>query len=121
MSRRPNKEALQARSKKLFRAKYQPIAAPARAGSPSPLSETEKQDFDKCEEILRIGLATFFEVGSALITIRQEKWYRATHATFEKYCQERWGIGRSYACRIIGAAERVKLLASGEHIPKPTN
>jgi hypothetical protein len=29
------------------------------------------------------------------------------------YCRERWGIGRKYAWRVIGAAERVALLPAG--------
>lgn len=84
------------------------------------LTEPEKQQLNSCEEVLRKGLATFFEVGSALLTIKEKQLYRATHLTFERYCRERWGIGRSYAWRVIGAAERVKLLPSGNADPRPT-
>ncbi len=71
--------------------------------------------------ILEKGLATFFEVGSALLLIREQRLHRATHANFEAYCRERWGIGRSYACRMIGAAERLKLLPPAADMPKPAN
>jgi len=66
-------------------------------------------------------LHTFFDVGSALLTIRDCRLYRTTHLTFENYCRERWGISRSYAWRVIGAAERVKLLPPKPDIPKPSN
>ncbi len=87
----------------------------------SPLSETEKSQLRQSEEILRAGLQTFLEVGNALLTIRDGKLYRATHPTFESYCHDRWHIGRSYAWRVMGAAERVKLLPADSNIPKPTN
>ena len=35
------------------------------------LSEIEKQQMRECEGILREGLSTFFDVGSALLTIRE--------------------------------------------------
>jgi hypothetical protein len=55
------------------------------------------------------GLAAFFEVGNALVRIRENKLYRATHLTFDRYCQESWNIGRSYAWRVMGVAERLNL------------
>src|SRR6266850_2810734 len=86
-----------------------------------PLTQEERDQFGECEEILRAGLHTFFDVGSALLTIRHGRLYRATHATFENYCRDRWGIGRSYAWRVIAAAERLKLLPVNEDIPRPSN
>jgi hypothetical protein len=85
------------------------------------LNIQEKNDFEQCEETLQRGLRTFFEVGSALLRIRDGKLYRTSHSTFESYCLDRWSIGRSYAWRVIGAAERVKLLPSETSILKPTN
>ena len=87
---------------------------------PVPLPEAERAELDRCEETIRKGLKTFFAVGTALVTIRDRRLYRASHPTFEAYCQQRWGIGRKYAWRVIGAAERVNLLPAGEDIPKPT-
>ncbi len=83
------------------------------------LSLTEQVLFRECETILRTGLKTFLEVGSALLTIRENRLYRGTHETFESYCNEYWGISRTYAWRVIGAAERVKLLP--ENYPKPNS
>src|ERR1700728_1675142 len=86
-----------------------------------PLTEVESEQMQECEIILREGLTTFFQVGWALLTIRENKLYRSAYPTFEGYCRERWGIGRSYAWRVIGAAERLRLLPTDAGIPRPTN
>lgn len=85
------------------------------------LTSLECEELKKCEDLIQIGLSTFFEIGKALLTIRQRRLYRATHATFESYCLEKWQIGRSYAFRMIGAAERLMLLRSGTEISLPSN
>jgi hypothetical protein len=85
------------------------------------LTTVEVAELTECEGILARGLATFFEVGSALLRIRDNRLYRATHQTFSDYCRERWHIGRSYARRVIGAAERVSLLPSDTTLPRPSN
>ncbi len=87
----------------------------------APLTTHEERKLTECEHILSIGLATFFEVGAALLTIRDAQLYRGGYRTFEAYCNERWGIGRTHAWRLIGAATRLKLLPPGEGTPRPTN
>jgi hypothetical protein len=84
-----------------------------------PLTPGEQERFSTCEEVLRAGLGTFFDVGAALITIREGRLHRTTHPTFERYCRERWGIGRSYACRLIGSALRLNLLPANYSAPRP--
>lgn len=85
------------------------------------LDENEKVQLVQCEAILRQQLGAVFEVGSALMTIRDGRLYRATHASFEAYCRERLCISRSYAWRVLGATERFKLLPASSNGPKPTN
>lgn len=85
------------------------------------LSAGEKQDLKECESILEAGLSTFFEVGNALLRVREQRLNRCTHTTFSEYCRERWGISRSYAWRVLGAAERLKLLPAAHTVPKPEN
>lgn len=85
------------------------------------LTQRDRSEFVQCEGIIGRGLSTFFEVGSALLTIREKRLYRGAHQTFEMYCRERWGIGRSYAWRLIGAAERLNLLPAGEGLIRPLN
>src|SRR5205085_11115946 len=60
--------------------------APATSVEAGQLSPAETNQFKECEDTLRTGLQTFFEVGSALLTIRQGRLYRMTHDTFEEYC-----------------------------------
>jgi hypothetical protein len=95
-------------------------AAPFHTDSDSPLSVKESDRLSEFERILSKGLRTFFEIGEALHRIRAEKLFRATHHDFASYCQQRWGIGRTYAWRVIGAAERLKLLPSSENVTRPT-
>lgn len=85
---------------------------------PSP---EEEGHLASCEETLQRGLATFFEVGNALLKIRDLRLYRFSHGTFEAYCHERWNIGRTYAWRVIAAAERLKLLPQEPSGPRPVN
>ena len=93
----------------------------AATGLALPLTAKEKERLELCESVLQRGLRTFFEVGNALLTIREQQLFRAAHPTFESYCQQRWGICRSYAWRVMGAAERIRLLPSDGDMPKPAN
>ena len=47
----------------------------------------------ECEDVINRGLATFVEVGNALLRIRDERLYRAEFGTFEAYCRQRWQMG----------------------------
>jgi hypothetical protein len=94
---------------------------PAQALAEPPLSAPEKERLLECERIVQAGLVDFFDVGSALLTIREDRVYRGAHATFETYCKARWGFGRSYACRVIGAAQRIRLRPLDNPLPKPAN
>ncbi|HZL06083.1 MAG TPA: DNA N-6-adenine-methyltransferase [Coriobacteriia bacterium] len=64
-----------------------------------------------CEQIIERGLATFVEVGQALLRIRDERLYRESHKTFEAYCRERWGMNRAHAYRQIEAAKIAGVLS----------
>src|ERR1700677_3843130 len=92
-----------------------------RAGPVLLLTEIEKGQLEESERTLERGLGTFYEVGNALLTIRESRLYRLTHSSFERYCLERWNIGRSYAWRVIGAAERLNLLPKDQTASRPTN
>ena len=71
------------------------------------LSKSEIYDLQQCEVIIERGLATFVEVGTALLKIRDARLYRATYGTFENYCQERWGMTHGRARQLCSAAEVV--------------
>lgn len=70
----------------------------------------------ECEAVIDRGLRQFYEVGAALVTIRDARLYRATHATFEDYCHERWGLGRRTAYQLIDAAGVVESVRHGAQI-----
>lgn len=74
------------------------------------LTDTEKFNLDKCEQIIGNGLNTFLHVGSALAHIRDNRLYRESHKTWDKYCKERWDIGKRYADQQISAFNTVTLL-----------
>lgn len=78
----------------------------------SPIETTSQQltpellDLMDHEKVIDQGLAGFIEVGNALLAIRDGKKYRAAgYATFETYCQQRWGINRSRSYQLMDAAK----------------
>ncbi len=71
------------------------------------VDRTENARLTTLEGVIERGLATFVEVGQALLEIRETRLYRETHGTFEDYCRERWGWSRDYANKQIRAAEVV--------------
>jgi hypothetical protein len=82
------------------------------AAARKDLTATEAAQFEACETTIKAGLQTFYEVGVALLAIRDARLYRRDFATFEDYCRQRWGMGASRARQLIGAAETVAALES---------
>lgn len=76
------------------------------------LDATERTDLANCEEVIDKGLRTFVEVGTALLTIRDRRLYRAQYGTFEDYCQERWGMSRQRANQLVASAETMLILTT---------
>lgn len=69
-----------------------------------PLTVDEKQKLNHLESVIRQGQQLFYEVGMALLTIRDERLYRETHSTFEEYCQAVWGFSASHGYNYITTA-----------------
>jgi hypothetical protein len=86
----------------------------------APLDDAEQIRLQELEAIVARGLQTFYEVGQALIEIRDRKLYRVTHKTFEAYCQEKWSIARRTAYQLISATKVVENLCAMAH-KLPTN
>lgn len=77
---------------------------------------TELADLSEDEKVIERGLATFVEVGRALLRIRDGKKYRAAgYATFEEYCRGRWDWSRMHGHRMMVAAEVVGMLPPRLH------
>ena len=74
------------------------------------LSATQQDIRTALEKIIERTRNSFFECGKALAQIRDDRLYRDTHNTFEKYCEEKWGWKRDYAYKLISASEIVASL-----------
>jgi phage N-6-adenine-methyltransferase len=81
------------------------------------LCEAEQHAFQQHEATIERGMRTYYEVGSALLQIREAKLYRASYNTFEEYVSQRWGMERSKAYRDISAAQVAQNLLPIGNIP----
>jgi len=80
------------------------------------LTHQEQTELKKLESVIERNLTAFYEVGRALLRIRDGRLYRATHRTFESYCSDRWGFARNYANKLIASAAVLENL--GTIVPK---
>ena len=74
--------------------------------------------------IIKTGLKSFFEVGFALMRIRENKSYKEVdgYNTFEDYYRDKWDISSEQAYRLIRAAKLIdNLSAVGEIFPETEN
>lgn len=88
----------------------------------APTSATpELLDLFDHEKVIEQGLASFIDVGMALLAIKADKKYRHVgYATFEDYCDQRWNISRNYGHKLILAASTAEsLMGTNVHIPMP--
>lgn len=79
------------------------------------MTEAESLALAEQEEIIAAGLGTFVAVGRALAEIKEGRLYRASHPNFDTYCRERWGYGRHYADKLIGAVAVVANVDNCHH------
>jgi len=86
----------------------------------APLTEAETADLAHLEEVIAQGIQTFYMTGAALATVRDNRLYRTTHATFEAYCGERWDLTSRTVYRIIAAAGVAENVTHGSQRP-PAN
>jgi len=57
------------------------------------------------QKIERATRSAFYEVGTELRHIRDQRLYRERYGTFEDYCQERWEWNKGHVYRLIEAAD----------------
>ena len=69
----------------------------------SPLSEVERAELAAAESRIQRGLSGFIDAGAALSLIKDNRLYRDTHATYEGYLRDRWGLGTDYANKLVHA------------------
>lgn len=80
----------------------------------------DRQDLVRLEAVVARGVASFVEMGCALLEIRSRELYKLTHPTWRVYCRERWGWDDSHARRLILAAEVAENLQQRPIISVPT-
>lgn len=86
------------------------------------LNSIEVYELRRHETVIERGLQTFYDVGRALMEIRDKKLYRGQYDTFEDYCLDRWGMADRRARQFIDAAEVVDNLSkTGTIVPPPNN
>jgi hypothetical protein len=79
--------------------------------------QSSARTLEQLESVIETRLSAAIECLEALAAIHDGKLYKATHSTWELYCQERWGISRSAAWRQLGQAKAVAELAPGSSPP----
>ena len=90
------------------------------AGEVLELSEADRRAHAEDEEIIAAGLATFVEVGRALLRIRDRRSYLLTHTAFGPYVRDRWRFNGAYAYNLMAGAEVITVL-EGEVEILPAN
>lgn len=75
-----------------------------------------KSRLEELEGVINRNLQSFYEVGRALMTIRDRELYKLKNGgiynTFEAYCKETWSFTSSRARQIILATERIENIKS---------
>ena len=82
-----------------------------------------KEEMDRLEEIIRKNISGFYEVGRALLEIRDKKLYRDVYNfnTLEEYCKNKWEFSPRNAYYLINAYEVVENVKSSSQIPTRIN
>ncbi len=83
------------------------------------LTATEVDRLAACEEVINQNLKAFYNVGAALLEIRNSKLYRQEFKTFEDYCDSKWSMSKPQAYRLLDASEvRDNLSPIGDVLPE---
>jgi phosphopantetheinyl transferase (holo-ACP synthase) len=76
------------------------------------------ESLKKCEEIIQRGLHTFWEVGNALLEVRDKQLWAIEYDTFNAYLAGRWKLKPAYAGQLmIAAGIRTELTAAAKEMP----
>ncbi|MFI9588248.1 hypothetical protein ACIHCQ_42185 [Streptomyces sp. NPDC052236] len=77
-------------------------APPEHPIASTPVLITEEEDvFVRCEVAIENLKVAFWAAGKALEIIRQGRLYRAEYTSFDDYCDQRWGMSRGQADKLI--------------------
>lgn len=79
------------------------MSLPMPAPGDGPLSATESDQLGLCESSIEELRLAFARAGRALQIVREGRLYRGQYTNFDDYVEQRWGIQRSYADKLIRA------------------
>lgn len=89
---------------------------------PDVLNTGESVRLSRLEKKIADALTTASRpIGEALLVIRDEKLYRATHKGFGQYVLARWGFSRATAYRMIDQAAGLVLISPPENEKEQVN
>lgn len=71
---------------------------------PEALSAEEQDTLASCEAVIDATRRQFIAAGEALAKIRDGKLYRMQYASFEEYCEKKWGFSRIQGYRLMQAS-----------------
>lgn len=77
-----------------------------------PLTSAEANLLAECEVVIERGMGVFIDVGAALMSVRENRLYRAEFGDFDDYCRERWALSKDYANKLISSARVVELISN---------
>lgn len=81
------------------------------------LTSEEKESLQKFEEVIEKNIQSFYEVGYALMQIREHRFYREGFETFEEYCKGRWEFSSRHAERLMLSSKTVEIIRPIGRIP----
>jgi hypothetical protein len=82
------------------------------------LTKRERETLIECEHEVEESILEFIRCGRALCRIRSGRLYRETHATFESYCLERWGMTQGASGTLVTSFRIFEQLeADGVKVP----
>jgi hypothetical protein len=86
---------------------------------PAPLTVLEVAELDECEADITLAHDAVIQARKAMARIRGGKLYRATHSTFEAYCEERWDFSARHGHRLADEATVAFNVTHGSQLPAP--
>jgi hypothetical protein len=103
-----------------------PVPAQAKDNQPEQevvdqglLTTAEEKRKEELVKVIKDGLLKFVQVGMALAEIRDEKLYRSTHETFEKFVNDTFSMGIRYAQMLMKGTKAVENLKTRTRVRLP--
>ncbi len=96
-----------------------PLTAARAEGKLRPKDQIE---LEALEATIRAGWTTFMEVGNALATIREKRFFKPKYGSIEEYALREFGYSRAYAYSLMDSAEvSAQLSAIADIEVRPVN